>query len=70
MVKIDLQHWYLVCQHGLHADQDPKALLDVSAEEDFDAKLAEADAGAAISALTILRSACIAPVCTRCQGMM
>lgn len=37
------------------ADQDPKALLDVSAEEDFQAKLQEADFGAATSALTILR---------------
>ncbi|DBA71627.1 hypothetical protein WJX79_009519 [Trebouxia sp. C0005] len=36
-------------------DQDPKALLDVSAEEDFQAKLLEADFGAATSALTILR---------------
>jgi len=38
------------------ADQNPKALLDVSAEEDFQAKLLEADFGAATSALTILRS--------------
>ena len=39
------------------ADQDPKALLDVSAEEDFQAKLQEADFATAHSALTILRCA-------------
>lgn len=43
------------------ADQDPKALLDVSAEEDFQAQLQEADFGAATSALTILRYTCFPP---------
>lgn len=45
----------LCCQDIVCADQDPKALLDVSAEEDFHAKLQEADFGSATSALTILR---------------
>ena len=40
-----------------HAGQDPKVLLDISAEEDFQAKMQEANFGTATSALTILRYA-------------
>ena len=41
----------------MHAGQDPKVLLDMSAEEDFQAKMQEANFGTATSALTILRYA-------------
>ena len=39
----------------IYAGQDPKVLLDMSAEEDFQAKMQEANFGAGTSALTILR---------------
>lgn len=41
----------------MHAGQDPKVLLDMSAEEDLQAKMQEANFGTATSALTILRYA-------------
>ena len=40
------------------AAQDPRALLDMSAEEELQAKMQEADFGTATSALTILRYSC------------
>ena len=47
---------FQICFHE-HAGQDPKVLLDMSAEEDFQAKMQEANFGTATSALTILRYA-------------
>lgn len=44
------------------AGHDPKVLLDTSAEEDFQAKMQEANFGTATSALTILRYCSIACV--------